>query len=531
MFLGPLAQPKALLQSLSKASVSSYNFRTMSVGIYKETKQHEALILFADDNKKLFSSLKDSVLRDYLKLPLETDFQGKYKECHLVYTDSHPLTKRVLIVGLGKKNNASLQRLRVAAAAACAELQKKRISKNVGVLLPKVARTKPAEVVEALQVGSKVFQLRVTEMNSKEYLKKRNDPSEIQFHFITEEKREIRSLEKAEERGQIIANGVNFGRRLISLSPRHLQPQDLAKEAQKMASASPSKKKIKTTIWGEPELKKAKYGGILGVNQGSDTPPRLIILEYMNGRKGAKPLALVGKGVTFDSGGLSLKPPPMQEYMKYDMGGAATVLSAFKIAVDLQLKVNLVCIVASVENMPSGKATRPGDVLTMGNGKTVEVLNTDAEGRLILADALYHATTKYKCKGVIDAATLTGACAVAVGDSAAGLWGNDEALKKQLHKASKETHEHLWPFPDFMDFFGGQLKSEVADLRNIGRAREAGATLASLFLQEFIHNDTPWCHLDIAGCGWYEKPRDFVGIRGASGVPIRLLAKLIENYG
>jgi leucyl aminopeptidase len=166
----------------------------------------------------------------------------------------------------------------------------------------------------------------------------------------------------------------------------------------------------------------------------------------------------------------------------------------------------------------------------MANGKTVEVLNTDAEGRLILADALYHATEKYKLKACVDVATLTGACKMAVADAAAGLFTRSDGVKKALMKASEDTAENLFPLPDFEEFYGGLLKSEVADMRNIGLTRDAGATTASYFLKEFIHKDTPWAHIDIAGCGWYDRPRDFVSIRGASGVPIRLLARFVESY-
>ena len=211
------------------------------------------------------------------------------------------------------------------------------------------------------------------------------------------------------------------------------------------------------------------------------------------------------------------------------MAGSASVMGAFKIVTDLKLKVNVVALVPTVENMPSGHAIRPGDVLTMASGKTVEVLNTDAEGRLILADALFYATTQYKPRAVVDVATLTGACAVAVGEAAVGMFTNNKKVQTGLMKAASEVQENLWPLPDFDDFYAHLLKSDIADLKNIG-GKEAGASTASIFLRHFVHNDIPWAHFDIAGCGWYEAPRDFIGGRGASGVPIRTLAEFVENY-
>jgi leucyl aminopeptidase len=322
---------------------------------------------------------------------------------------------------------------------------------------------------------------------------------------------------------------VNWARRLILLPGSQLWPDELVKKAQEMVAASPSKSKIKAQYWGDKELRKNKFGGVLGVGQGSDHQPRFIVLEYLQGKKSDSPIVLVGKGITFDSGGLSLKPPSSQETMKYDMAGSASVMAAFKIATDLQWKVNLVVLVPTAENMPSGGAIRPGDILEMASGATVEVLNTDAEGRLILADALFYATTRYKPKAVIDVATLTGAAAMALGEAAVGIYSNSDKVEKALFESGARVQENLWSLPKFEDFYAPMLKSEIADLRNIG-GREAGASTASIFLKHFVKNDTPWAHFDIAGCGWYDSPRDFISMKGPSGVPIRLLADFIEKF-
>jgi leucyl aminopeptidase len=499
----------------------------MSVHVLNQAPQHECLVVFFDDSQKPLSLWNDAALRDYLKLALESDFQGKNKESLMTYLPGHPLTKRLLLVGLGKRADVNLHRLRSGAAVAVAELQKRKIESKIGFVVPTIAKLQTNQVTEALMLGSELFQYRPDEMKTAEAVKKRKW---LSWSFLVLDKKELKAAEKGCERGKIIASGVNFSRRLINTSPLQLYPESLAEEAKKMAMSSPQKSKIKLEIWDEAKLSKNAFGGVLAVGRGSANRPHFIILEYHGAKKSEKPIVLVGKGVTFDSGGLSLKPPPSQETMKYDMAGAASVLGAFKIATDLGLKKNLVVLVPTVENMPSGHAQRPGDVITMASGKTVEVLNTDAEGRLILADALFWATTKYQPKACIDVATLTGACALAVGNAAAGVYSNHEKTKAALIKCGEEVNEGIWPLPNYEDFYADLLNSEVADLRNIGKVREAGASTASIFLKHFVHNDVPWCHLDIAGCGWYDSPRDFIGARGASGVPIRTLAEFVESF-
>lgn len=497
----------------------------MPVQLLKQSPQNECLIVFIDDTKKILSQWSDPALKDFLKLPLEKDFQGKYKESLLVYLGNHPLSKRLLLVGIGKRSDFSLHRLRSVAAVAVAECAKRKIHKHVAFLFPALGKLEVDEMAEALELGSRLYQYRPDEMKSDA---EKKSPW-IEPLYVVMDKKEVAAVTKGQKRGRIIADGVNFSRKLINRSPLQLTPSLLADEAKKMVAASPHKQKIKIDIWNGEKIRKHKFGGVLGVARGSVEDPRFIVLEYYGAKKSERPVVLVGKGVTFDSGGLSLKPPPSQETMKYDMAGAASVLGAFKIVTDLGLKKNLIVLVPAVENMPSGHAQRPGDIISMASGKTVEVLNTDAEGRLILADAIYWATTQYSPKACIDVATLTGACALAVGNAAAGLYTNNSKLKSALEKAASETQEGLWPLPDFEDFYADLLNSDVADLRNIGKVREAGASTASIFLKHFVQNDIPWAHLDIAGCGWYDGPRDFIGCRGASGVPIRTLAQFVEN--
>lgn len=497
----------------------------MKVEAFQNCSPKDLIVLFYDDQKKALSKWKDPALADYLSMALENDFKGKFKESLMIYLPGHPIAKRVLLVGTGKAQDLTLQRLRILGAAASSAIASKQL-KKVAFFVPdlKIKNCKTADIAAALSMGSQLIQVHFEEWKSKAKKREWTD-----FSMIVSDAKSKAGVDAAVEKARCIAAGVQFGRRIIAMSPRQLTPDALAKEALAVAKNSPMKSKIKASVWTEKELEKKKYGGILCVGQGSDNPPRFIQLEYRNAAQSKKPIVLVGKGVTFDSGGLSLKPPPAQETMKYDMAGAGSVLAAFKIATDLKLKINLVCLIPTVENMPSGKAQRPGDVVTMASGLTVEVLNTDAEGRLILADALWHASTQYKPEAIIDVATLTGACALAVGDAAAGVFSNTESLIQKLQKASEASGENVWPLPDFDEFYADLLNSEVADLRNIGKRREAGATTASLFLEHFVENKAPWAHLDIAGCGWYDAPRDMVGVRGPSGVPIRLLVEFLEQ--
>ncbi len=483
----------------------------------------ENLILFLDDHRRPLSKI-DSALTASVKGAV--DFQGKYKETTVLYPSQG--CKRLLLVGMGATQKVSGHQLRSLMSHSIQTL------KNLGqtkasCLLPTVKSMNAAEVAQALGEGAEISQLNFFDFKTDRKPEDKNRYVKFEIELLAAEKKDAKSAAQGWERGQTIGQGVNWGRHLVMTPGSHLTPADLAKSALKMVQSSPSKAKIKSEVWTEKELAKNKFGGILGVGQGSSNPPRFIILQYWGGKKSDAPIALVGKGVTFDSGGLSLKPPQGMETMKYDMAGAATVLSAFKIVTDLKLSVNLLCFVPSAENMPSGTAQRPGDVLHMASGRTVEVLNTDAEGRLILADALYWATSQFKPRVVVDVATLTGACAAAVGEAAAGVFANSKKVLSALLSSAESTQEGLWPLPQYPEVYGPMVKSDIADIKNTG-GKYAGASTASMFLQYFVQNETPWAHLDIAGCGWYDSPRDFVTGRGASGVPIRTLAEFVESH-
>lgn len=278
------------------------------------------------------------------------------------------------------------------------------------------------------------------------------------------------------------------------------------------------------TVFDRARLEEEGFGGILGVAAGSEEEPRFIVLEYRGAGDDVKPLALVGKGVTFDSGGISIKPAQKMEEMKYDMSGAAAVLGAMQAVARLRPRVNVVALVPTTENLLSGKATKPGDVLRMYSGKTVEVINTDAEGRLILADALAYAQ-RYEPRAMIDAATLTGSVVIALGHEAIGLMGNDGDLMDEVRAVGERTGERCWPLP-LWDEYRKQLDSDVADVKNVG-GRPAGSITAGWFLKEFV-GDVPWVHLDIAGTAYRDEPASYLR-KGPTGIPTRLFIEWVRE--
>ena len=323
-------------------------------------------------------------------------------------------------------------------------------------------------------------------------------------------------VQRAVTHAQAIAAGMAFTRDLGNLPPNICHPSFLAEQAKDMGKEY---KGLKVEILDEKKIKDLGMGAFYAVGQGSDQPPRLIVMNYSGGKKSEKPFVLVGKGITFDTGGISLKPGAGMDEMKYDMGGAASVFGTLRAVLELKLPINLVCILACAENMPSGGAARPGDIVTTMSGQTVEILNTDAEGRLVLCDALTYAE-RFKPQAVIDIATLTGACMVALGAHTSGLMGNNDELIEQLLDAGKQADDRAWQLPLF-DEYQEQLDSPFADMGNIGGPK-AGAITAGCFLSRFA-KAYHWAHLDIAGTAWVSGGKD----KGASGRPVPLLTQYL----
>lgn len=329
--------------------------------------------------------------------------------------------------------------------------------------------------------------------------------------------------QKAFDRLLAIAEGNHLTRLVVSEPPNVIYPESMAKYAMEL-----SKIGVKVEVLGEKEMEKLGFGALLGVGQGSIRESQLVVMQWLGGASGQKPIAVVGKGITFDTGGINIKPSNGMEDMKYDMAGSGVVLGLMKSLALRKAKVNVVGVMALAENMPSGSAQRPSDVVTSLSGQTIEILNTDAEGRLVLADALWYTQDKYKPQYMIDLATLTGAITVALGYEYAGLFSNDDKLCDMLTKAGTEVGEPIWRLPMGKNY-DKDVDSDVADVKNVGSGRGAGSITAAQFLERFV-NKTPWAHLDIAGMAWDKADKPLTG-KGATGYGVRLLNEFLkENF-
>ncbi|MBF0423079.1 MAG: leucyl aminopeptidase [Magnetococcales bacterium] len=427
----------------------------------------------------------------------------------------------VLLMGLGKESSITLQTLENTGARLVKIARDHGIAR-LGCLIPLNRHNgiSRGASVRHLAQGAWLGSYRFDRFKSKNREENPDEAVAVTLELaVPSQKKE--QLHKKLARWQAICDGQCLARDLGNLPGNLLTPEGMAEQARKIAESFP----IQVTVWDEKILKNNRMNGILAVGQGSMHPPRLIIMEYRQG--GDRPLlAVVGKAITFDSGGISLKPGAKMEEMKFDMAGGAAVLGFMQAIASMQLEVNVVGLVPSAENLPSGTAQRPGDVIETASGQWVEVINTDAEGRLILADALHHAQT-YKPDMIVDLATLTGACVVALGQEASGLMGYDKKLLRRLARAGKRVGELLWPLP-LLAGYQDLLKSPVADMKNVG-GRDAGAITGGCFLSRFVEKSIPWAHIDIAGTAWDMSGKKPVQPKGATGVGVRLLCRFAEK--
>lgn len=329
---------------------------------------------------------------------------------------------------------------------------------------------------------------------------------------------------KVLEKGKVLAQGVCYARDISNHPPNILTPSYIANDAIKIAK---SNKNMRSKVIDVSKFESLGLGSFYGVAMGAHEPAKLIVVEYRGGSKSEKPIALVGKGLTFDSGGISIKPSAKMDEMKFDMCGSSAVMGVMKAVSELNPKLNIVFAIGSTENMPGGKAQRPGDIVTAYNGKTIEVLNTDAEGRLVLADVLAYVVKNYKPKEILDFATLTGAVLVALGDRASGLMGNNSKIINKVKKSAEACGEKVWELPMWKEY-SKDIKSNIADIRNLGRPPLAGTIAGGVFLQEFV-DGIPWCHIDIAGTAWGPKEPSYQPKDGATGVGVRLVYEFLEN--
>jgi leucyl aminopeptidase len=442
-------------------------------------------------------------------------FKGRLGETFTLPTFGRLRAKSVMVVGLGPKDKADAGAVRRAAQKAARSAVK---FVSVASTLPQAAgSTGEAQhaFAEGFALGAYQFD-RYKEQPLDEASKEKARLKKV-ISIVADGSRPART---ALRRGQTYAEAANWARDLVNTPAIDATPSFLADEAKAMAT----KAGLQSKIWTKGELKRGGFGGILGVGAGSVNEPRLIELTYRGGPARSAPIAVTGKGVTFDSGGLSIKPAEGMEWMKADMGGAAATLAVMRALAELKPKVNVIAAIPSAENLPGGSAIRPGDVLRHRGGKTSEVLNTDAEGRLILADALAYLAEK-KPRVVIDSATLTGAAMIALGMDLWAVMGTDQQLIQDLLDAGREEGEPGWQMPLWTDY-RRHIESSVADVKNVG-VRWGGAITAGLFLKEFV-GDVPWAHMDVAGTAFVESPSDYWP-RGGTGSPARTIIRYIEG--
>ena len=443
------------------------------------------------------------------------DLSGKAGSTLLLHNVANTLCERILLVGLGKREEFGVRQYRDCARAAMRALQGTGAKEALLYLaeLPVAERDMAwcinQAVLAAYETAYRFDRLKSTSEKEKTALRK------IQFGLIAAKSNT--ALEAALTHAEAMARGMVLAKDLGNLPGNVCTPTYLALQAVALAKKH---KAIKTTVLEEKDMKKLGMGSLLSVTRGSAEPAKLITLEYHGGDKKQKPIVLVGKGITFDSGGISLKPGAEMDEMKYDMCGAASVLGTIQAVAEMGLKLNVVGIIPSCDNMPSGTATKPGDIVTSMSGLTIEILNTDAEGRLILCDALTYAA-KFEPDTVVDIATLTGACVIALGHVASGLFSNQDKLAQELLAAGEQTQDRAWHMP-LWDEYQPQLDSNFADMQNIG-GRAGGSITAACFLSRFTKKYR-WAHLDIAGTAWKSGKE-----KGATGRPVPLLTQYLIN--
>jgi leucyl aminopeptidase len=450
------------------------------------------------------------------RLTQSKEFEGKANEVLLYHTHGTVPAKRLLLVGLGKRSEVTLETIRQALGSAVKRVRQIKVD-AFSISLPPVIPGKMSwvEVAQAMVEGAILGSYRFTVYRSEAT----SEQDLAEMRILIPEKSHVRQVTEGVRRGVATAEATVFVRDLCNHPSNVLTPTRVAEEAKTIAKGEG----LAIKVLEQKEMERLGMGALLGVARGSQEPPKFIVLEYNGAKtKDAQPVVLVGKTITFDTGGISLKPAENMEHMKADMTGGAEVLASIRAAARLKLPLRLISILPVAENMPGGRAMKPGDIVTTLSGKTVEVQNTDAEGRLILADALAYAM-RYKPAALIDIATLTGACVVALGQFAIGMFGTDPRLKEQIRKSGQQAGERVWEMPLWEDYFE-QLKSDVADMRNIG-GRGGGMITAALFLSKFVGN-CPWVHLDIASTDWSERERAYIP-KGPTATGTRLLVQYL----
>ncbi|MFN8547911.1 MAG: leucyl aminopeptidase [Candidatus Eisenbacteria bacterium] len=449
------------------------------------------------------------------------DWKGDAGEVALAYGVSESF-RRVLVVGTGDAKGWSREKARAAVASAVRRARDL-APERVLFALP-LAANSPWSLEEEVELAVEAALLGAYQYTGKKTvdLEKFKTMGSLVFSVAGGDKN---ALGAAHARGLVRGDAVAYVRDIANAPANHLNPTDFANAAREVAKEAG----LKIRVMGAPECEKEGLGSFLSVAQGSAQPPQFIVMEYDCGKKDAPLVGLVGKGITFDSGGISLKPPAAMHEMKFDMCGAAAVLGTMKALKPLAIPVNVVAVLACTENMPGSRATKPGDVFTSYSGKTIEVQNTDAEGRLVLADGLTYVARNYKPVAILDLATLTGAVIIALGHYGAAILCNNDDLAARIAKSSESSGDRSWRLP-LWEEYPEHLKSDCADLKNIADGNAGGGTIAGgVFLSQFV-DEVPWAHIDIAGTAWWDKDRPHLP-KGPSGFGVRLLLDLLAGYG
>lgn len=444
------------------------------------------------------------------------DFSSKANQTLLLYPRGTVAPRRLLLVGLGKRDAVNPEVIRRASATAVQQARKLQIS-EISVAIHGEIPLPPEAAAQAFAEGM--------ELGAYRYWPYRTGLTTEQTFLV--QRTTLFSVNEVQARagmatGLVVARGVNFARDLVNSPGYAKTPADLGNEAITLGQNFG----LKVTILDKKQLTEDGFGGILAVGKGSINEPRFIVMEYGDAKPGVPTICLVGKGLTFDSGGLSLKPADAMETMKSDMAGAAAVYGVMQVVAELKLPLHVVGLVSSAENMPSATAYRPGDIVTTLSGKTVEVLNTDAEGRIILADALYYAQ-RYQPDAIVEVSTLTGAIIIALGSHATGMVSTHQDLAEKIIQAGESSFERVWQLP-LWDVYQAMVKSEIADLKNLA-GRPAGSITAGAFLAAFV-GEYPFVHLDIAGTAWADRPAKPYDSHGGTGVGVRLLTEFLRDF-
>ncbi len=494
---------KTPMESLKKAEIAG-------IGVFESDK----------DFLKRAASLDAAAKSKIQKRAEQAKFSGKGCETLLVPDALNQGSGHVLLIGLGKKEKFTLEKVRLAAARLLSHAKTLKLAHAALDLESLVQKFSPEETAGAAVEGARLSDYEFNKYKSKPSPSKKIE----EFDLFSKSDRKFKEIGRAISEAELIAEGVFFTRNVANEPANVMTPRRLAQAAKEMAA----KNNLSCKVLGLAEIKKLGMGGVIGVSQGSAEEPQFIILENRVSKpKFPKPIVLIGKGITFDTGGISIKPSNDMDKMKFDMCGAAAVIGAMKVIANLKLPIKVIGLTPVCENMPGSKAQRPGDIIKCLNGKTVEVLNTDAEGRLVLADALSYAE-RYKPKAMVNIATLTGACAAAFSDRCSGIMSTDPELVKRLQEAGEHTGERLWELPLWDEYFD-LIKATYADIQNISK-KSAGAITAGMFLKEFADHTSSWAHLDIAGTAWNESGPKPLSPIGATGVGVRLFVRFVKSY-